>query len=213
MYDEIKAQDAIDSDGDGQASQVGIVSAISPAHPIDPRETNDWKTAENIFYLHNLIFLDALIEGKLDADLNGQQVPRPDLGGRMDYLGVNYYSVVNVEGEAIALFPDFSPYTTFNPFTIVQDNNYPRGIYETLTALARRYPGQPFIITENGLPFTVADEVVSHSLVHHLTWLSRARPHPSMRASPRQTQFRSTCTRRTPRRRTSDAPPQTRPST
>jgi beta-galactosidase len=172
MYDAIKANDAIDADGDGVASKVGVVYNLGPTAPMDATKPLDKRAADNIFYLYNTLFLNAVIKGVYDADISGKGTVRPDLVGKSDYLGVNYYARVVVEGEEDSLFPDFSPLATFNPLTLTIDYNYPRGMYEAVTWVRTTYPGLPIVITENGADGSQMD--VTPYLVQHLEWLKRA---------------------------------------
>ena len=174
MYDAVKAADLQDADGDGAAAQIGLVYAVAPAHPADPSRSRDVKGAENLMYLYNYLFLDAVVLGKMDEDMDGEQEYRDDLAGRMDYLGLNYYAVVEVEGQESAMFPGFSELTSFDPLSLAIDYKNPRGIYEVLELLGDRYPGLPIIITENGMRDPHDDGTAPRYLVEHLTWLSRA---------------------------------------
>ena len=67
--------------------------------PKDPANRLDVSGADHLFYLYNTAFLDAVVKGLVDADLNGKPdttEPDPTLAGRMDYLGLNYYTRVTV---------------------------------------------------------------------------------------------------------------------
>ena len=81
------------------------------------------------------------------ANLDGKVVHRDDLAGRLDFLGVNYYVRATVEGLGSPIFPDLSPFTTFNPFTL-QLQGDAAGIGEVLD-FARSY-GKPIYVTETG---------------------------------------------------------------
>ena len=175
MYDAVKAADLADADGDGVASEVGIVYAMAPVKPMDPESELDVASVGNIEYLWNFAFLDAVVAGVLDADLDGVGEARDDLADRMDYLGINYYTPVIIEGTEDPVLEDLSPLTTFNPLTFITWQDYPRGIYEVVLAATERYDGIPIVITENGLPLDLEDEDGgSDFLVRHLTWLWRA---------------------------------------
>jgi len=172
MYDAVKAADVVDADGDGLASQVGVVYAMSPARPKDPENPFDVQAAANVFYLYNLVYLNAVAHGDLDADLTGTPVHDESLANRLDYLGVNYYTRVTVEGLEGPFLPQLSPLTTFNPFTLEAWEDYPRGIYEML--MAARDLGVPAIVTENGTPDPADDGTGPSYLVRHLAWVARA---------------------------------------
>ena len=174
MYDAVWAADEEDADGDGEAVQVGLVFSVVPAHPIDPAEELDVVAAENVLYLYNLAFLNGVIRGELDEDLDGVSEYRADLDDRMDWLGVNYYSVLEVEGRDFAVLPDLSPLMTFDPFTFRLNWDAPSGIYEALVMMRDHYPDVPLIITENGFGDAEDAEGARKFLTEHLTWVSRA---------------------------------------
>lgn len=172
MYDAVKAADKADADGDGGASEVGVVYAMAPVEPLDPTFDLDVKAAENIFYLYNLVYLNAVVKGDLDDDLDGVAEHRDDLANRMDYLGINYYFRVKVAGAPTPFLPDLSELTTFDPFKVETGGLYPKGIYDM--AMLAKEMGVPSYITENGLPIQSDDDAPSEFLVQHLTWVKRA---------------------------------------
>lgn len=172
MVDAIRANDTIDADGDGEPNEVGIVYAMSPAAPLDPNNELDQQAADNIFYLWNLAFLNAVALGEFDCDLDGVSEYRPDLDGRLDFLGLNYYARMTVEGLPVSLFPWATPLMTFNPLTMRIDEVYPRGIYEITSFIQEAYD-VPVYVTENNGRSDPDDCVASEIryLVEHLSWL------------------------------------------
>jgi beta-galactosidase len=172
MYDAVKAADKVDADGDGEPSEVGVVYAMAPIAPADPENQVDKKAAENVFYLFNLVYLNAVVKGDIDPELDGTSVHRVDLENRMDYLGINYYVRPTVVGTGSAFIPELSPLSTFDPFNVQTAGQYPRGIYE-MAMLVKEW-GLPARITENGLAIQADDDVPSRFLVEHLTWVKRA---------------------------------------
>jgi beta-galactosidase len=172
MYDAVKENDAQDADGDGVPAEIGVVYAMVPVAPRDPKNPRDVQAAQNIYYLWNLAYLNAVAKGDFDANLDGNAVRRADLAGRMDYIGINYYTRITVEGFDGPVFPQLSPLSTFNPLTFQAWEDYPRGIYEM--AMAVKGMGLPMFITENGLALEGDGEAGPSFLVRHLTWLSRA---------------------------------------
>ncbi len=175
MYDAIHAADTVDADGDGVAADVGLVYAMAPVAPKDPSKPLDVQAAKNVFYLWNMAFLNAVVGGMYDANLDGNAVPRADLSGRMDHLGINYYVRASVEGTAGPVLPDLSPLTTFDPLTVGQDEIYPRGIYELATLVHAQF-GVPMVITENdGQAVPRGDlQAEQRTIVETLQWLARA---------------------------------------
>lgn len=176
MYDAVKANDTQDLDGDGVAAQVGLVYPLSPAKPKDPASRVDQRAAENVFYLYNTAFLDGVIKGLVDGDLDGKPdtaEPRPELVGRMDYLGLNYYTRVTVKGLGSAAFPTLSPLTTFDPTDVSPWEDYPQGIYD-MEKYATEHYGLPVYITETGADGAMDSEKVASWLVRTSEWTKRA---------------------------------------
>lgn len=179
MYDAVKANDTVDADGDGQTSQVGLVFNLAAVKAADEDDPVDDQAVKNIFYLYNQLFLDATILGKLDAKADGNPVDDPTLANRMDWLGVNYYTQLTVDGIETSLIPNFSPLMTLNPLSDKTKlwGTYAEGLYDNVKWAHERYH-KPMYVTENGASFTDpnAPEGVDQSkfLVEHLTWLQRA---------------------------------------
>lgn len=172
MYDAVHAADQADADGDGKAAEVGLVYAMVPVKAKDPENKVDQSAARNVFYLYNSAFLNAVIKGDLDEQLDRKAVHRADLAGRMDYLGINYYTRATVEGTETASLPELSPLTNFNPLSVSPWENYPRGLYEM--ALEAQSYGVPSVVTENGtFDNSNASGGVDY-LVPHVSWLQRA---------------------------------------
>lgn len=174
MYDAIHAGDTRDADGDGVAADVGLVYAMAPTAPRDPSLPADVTAAHNVFYLWNLAFLNAVVGGVLDDDLDGTGQPHPELAHRMDHLGINYYVRITVDGATVPILPDLSPLTTFNPLTIRQDEVYPRGLYELVDYVHTTW-NLPMVITENDGGAVPRGDLAGEerSLVETLEWLQR----------------------------------------
>lgn len=171
MYDAVKANDLADLDGDGVAAKVGLVYSLAPARPKDPSSRLDRRAADNLFYLYNTAFLDGVITGLVDADLDGKpdtDGPREDLAGRMDYVGLNYYTRVTVKGLDSAAFPTLSPLTTFDPTDISPWEDYPQGIGEMAQHLTTRYR-LPVYVTETGADGAAEPEKIVSWLVRTLS--------------------------------------------
>jgi beta-glucosidase len=149
MYDAIKQEDAVDADRDGTAASVGIVYAVSE---IDPRtsDAEDATAAAHARYLFNDMFLDGVAKGEVDPDWNGHKTSRPDLAGRLDFLGVNYYFRMQVHGRRAAIPGTslISPYLDFDPFDVESDGSYPQGIAPVLADMAKY--GVPLVVSETG---------------------------------------------------------------
>ncbi|MDC3960769.1 glycoside hydrolase family 1 protein [Polyangium jinanense] len=174
MYDAVKESDVADADGDGNPSDIGLVYAMTPASPADPTSELDVKSAENMFYLYNVAYLDAVAKGELDEELAGKSARRADLEGRMDWLGINYDARATVRGMSGPFMPDLTPLGTFDPLEVRRGEVDPEGLHEML-ALAYREYGLPLYVTGNGLDHPLDDEDAGPSfLVRHLAWANRA---------------------------------------
>ena len=146
MYDAVKANDTFDADGDGAASLVGAVPNLVAVKPLDADNPTDVNGAANLDYVYNRIYLNATVNGDFDRDLDGvAEEHRDDIAGRMDYIGVNYYTRITVRGLSGPLFADY-PVTDFYPEVVWEE--YPAGIADVVN-LANSY-GLPSVITENG---------------------------------------------------------------
>jgi beta-glucosidase/6-phospho-beta-glucosidase/beta-galactosidase len=130
------------------SAQVGIVYNLQAVSPKNPAKRADVQAASDLAYLMNQVFLDAVARGDFDARLDGHAVHRDDLAGRLDFLGVNYYLRATVEGLGSSLFPDQSPFMTFNPFSLELKADA-KGIGEALD-FAKGYQ-KPIYVTETGI--------------------------------------------------------------
>jgi beta-glucosidase/6-phospho-beta-glucosidase/beta-galactosidase len=133
--------------------------AVEAADPTDP---DDVAATEHVRYLNNLWFLNAVVRGDYDADVNGtldgptDKKADPALVHRADYIGVNYYTIVRVSAHSgIVIPPPVSAAIT--PDHIASDRpktDFVWDIYADglLTVLmeAKDY-GLPLVISENGL--------------------------------------------------------------
>ncbi len=173
MYDAVKANDLVDGTKEGTPARVGFVYNLTPAGPANPKSPLDKKAAENIFYLYNTSFLDGALKGDVDATLTQAPVHRPELEHKADFVGLNYYTRVIVEGEVNPSFPALSPLTTFNPLTFSVWNDDPTGFYEALMFLTNRYK-IPVYISENGIPDPNDEGIAPSYLARHLQFMKRA---------------------------------------
>ena len=171
MYDALKKHDTKDADGDGKTTYIGIAYSVAPVFPKDPKNDLDVQGAKNTSYLLNEVFFEAIVNGKLDEGLDGKKKDRPDLA-RLDFVGINYYEKVVVEGTAGPPIPKLSPLLTINPATLAHEADHPKGIYDAMM-LAKKY-GKPIIITENGFADDNPADKRQQMLVRHLFWLHKA---------------------------------------
>ncbi len=164
MYDAIHAGDTVDADGDGVDTQVGLVPNLAPTEPKDPERELDVAAAADAHQLYNRFMLDPLILGELDEK-------RDDLGGRMDFVGINYYTTLTVSGMA-PLFSEL-PLFTFLPDTTDLFAARPDGLYKVAMFVKETYD-LPVYITENGTVNKPDEDRGAAFVVNHLTWLRKA---------------------------------------
>ncbi|MFT4975340.1 MAG: beta-galactosidase [Myxococcota bacterium] len=158
MYDAIHEND--------DDASVGIVLNMVAVQPKDPDSADDVASVANMDHLYHRLFLDGLTAGSWDDDLDGSfEETRPELAGRLDWVGVNYYNQVTVASwvtllDGIPVF-DFLPEFSWDA--------YPEGL-EEVVGIAAEY-GLPIIVTENGTPnVEQADDILDG----HLEALHRA---------------------------------------
>ena len=182
-YDGIKAGDAIDADGDGKTSMVGIVHNTPAVEPEDPTYADDIAAAARVRYVNNQWILNAVVRGDWDDDFDGNydgpndRRADPALVGRSDYLGINYYSAIwaGVNGIQIPVInasirqdrlPSERPKTDFHW------DIYPKGFRIVLDA-AKVY-GLPIVVTENGIADS-NDANRARFILEHLYEVGRAK--------------------------------------
>jgi len=172
-------------------AQVGPVHNMVAFSPSDPSSALDRRGAEHADYIFNRVYLNMVIKGIDDRDVDGVVDPgerRADLRGRADFIGLNYYFRGRVTGLAapasttIPLF-DFLPTTSYahpeNPTappcpTRCTDFGweiYPEGLRRVLK-LTGSY-GKPVYVTENGLA-DANDDQRARYLTGHLRRLRAA---------------------------------------
>ncbi len=179
MYDELKAHDTVDADGDGKPSFVGVVYPLTPIVPQNPGSLFDGPAATNIDYLWNRAFLNAVALGKYDPKLERPAEPqiRDDLVGRMDYVGINYYFGIAVKdflaGISVPIISGLSPLFTADPYSFKEIPNDPGKLVEFIHWVNDEL-GVPAIITENGVPDPDDDGTTERFLVHNLAAVQRA---------------------------------------
>lgn len=150
MYDAVHANDTVDIDQDGKPCAVGIVTNLAKIVPQNPNLPADVTAAAHAEWVYNQEFLDATILGQLDRNLDGiPEEQRADMVGRMDFIGINYYTRLAVHyapipGADAFKFLDFQPDTSGAPMT----NVWPEGLRDE-AVWAKRYK-LPLYITENG---------------------------------------------------------------
>ena len=172
MYDAVHQYDTVDVDGDGKAARVGVVANLAAVAPSDPTKQLDIDKTPHLDYVYHRVFLNAVIKGDLDRNLDGTaEEHRADMVDKMDFIGVNYYTQIKCKGQAGPMFPQYPMFDFMPDTSSITNGIYAPGIGEVVK-LANSY-GKPAIITENG---TSADKATSTEgyLKPHLTALWQA---------------------------------------
>ena len=189
-YNQLKLRDRGDADGDGRDSQVGPVMNMIGFTPADPSSAADREATGHADYLFNRLLLDAIVDGDVDADADGEisEAERDRHGRKADFVGLNYYfrgRVTALPGPLTPLIPvlDFLPATSYSspsdpsappcPTSCSEHGAeiYPRGFREVL-GTAGSY-GLPVYVTENGIADADDDQRPAY-LRSHLKQLRRA---------------------------------------
>jgi beta-glucosidase len=129
----------------GFAHHLRYFRAKTPLNPLDQLAA---KMAEG----WNWDFPDAATTGVVKLyipDVANVNVTIPGLKNSQDFIGVNYYS-----GDLISVSPTHGILNTQDPKAPKSDLGWdivPEGFYEVLKEVAKRYPGKPVLITENGV--------------------------------------------------------------
>ena len=182
-FDAIHVADTIDADGDGKAALVSFAAHQRTYHPLDATDPDDVAAAKHVQFIANRWFLDAVVKGNWDDDLDEKldgpkdKTADPALLGRCDYVGVNYYSDTLISAHRGVVLPIINA-------AIYQDNLqdgrattdfawdiYPEG-FGTVLDEAATY-GRPIAITENGIA-DAADANRPRFLLEHLYQLGWA---------------------------------------
>ncbi len=172
-------------------ARVGPVHNMIAFTPADPGSPTDRAGADHADYIFNRLYLDAVVKGIDDRDVDGVVDPgerRGDLRGRADFIGLNYYFRSRVTGlgapasTSVPLF-DFLPNNTYAhpqspgappcPTTCTEFGweIYPKGFRQALRT-AGSY-NRPVYVTENGLADGDDDQRAGY-LVSHLRALRAA---------------------------------------
>jgi beta-glucosidase/6-phospho-beta-glucosidase/beta-galactosidase len=190
-YDALHATDGADANLDGTAVWAGAVHNMVAFAPASSGNPLDVSGAAHADYLFNRLFPTAITSGAFDQNLDGDTddpgEQRPDLAGRSDFLGVNYYLRGTVTGLGVSVTPlvplfDFVPVQSYqtpeNPSAPPCPSQctdfgweiYPAGLREVL--LWADTLGIPLFVTENGIA-DAADTRRAQYLFDHLATLQQ----------------------------------------
>ena len=166
-------------------ARVGPVHNMIAFTPADPASAQDRRAVGHADYIFNRLYLNAVVRGREDLDVDGRLAPgerHPERAGKADFIGLNYYFRSRVTGlgdslsESIKLL-DFLPQNSYAtpvsptlppcPTTCTDFGweIYPDGFRRSLKT-AGSY-GLPVYVTENGLA-DADDSARAAYLVSHL---------------------------------------------
>ena len=176
-YDAIHAADTIDADGDGKAAMVSMALHQRVYLAKDPENPDDVAAADHATYFWNYWYLNALTKGDLDWDFDekldgvNDRKAAPDLAGRLDFVGLNYYGVSTVSAKSIHIAymgqqPSQSNLPTSAPKTAMGWDIYPQGFGQVIDQIT---PFKlPIYVTENGVAQETSEPTRVRFVAEHL---------------------------------------------
>lgn len=159
-YDALHQWDTTVATAGQRAAFVGFTNNMIPARPSDPRNPLDVQAADAWNQFYNEWFPNAVIDGWVDANLDGVKTVdevHADFTDKVDWLGVQYYGSQPMQGFGLAPVPGF-PFLRGLPIRCAaesptcSDFNQPidPGGFREVLETAASY-GKPVWITENGI--------------------------------------------------------------
>jgi beta-glucosidase/6-phospho-beta-glucosidase/beta-galactosidase len=158
-YDAIHAWDTTVASTGQPAAFVGFANNMIPARPANPVNPLDVQAADAWNDFYDNWFPRAVIDGWVDANLDGIKTPdevHADFMDKADFIGVQYYGSQPMQGFGLPLIPGLpwlqgipgrcTPSPTCSDFNQPTD---PGGFREVLETAASY--GKPIWITENGI--------------------------------------------------------------
>ncbi len=109
-YNAIHAWDTTVATPGQPAAFVGFTNNMIPARPANPVNPLDVQAAAAWNNYYNRWFPNAVIDGWVDANFDGVQTPdeiHPELVGKVDFMGVQYYGSSPIQGLGFAPIPGF----------------------------------------------------------------------------------------------------------
>jgi beta-galactosidase len=109
-YDEMHRWDTEIATAGQPAAFVGFANNMIPARPANPVNPNDVLAAQAWNDFYNRWFPNAVINGWVDANLDGVQSPdevHAEMADKVDFMGVQYYGSQPMQGFGVAPIPGF----------------------------------------------------------------------------------------------------------
>ncbi len=159
-FDAIHTWDTTAANAGGPAAFVGFTHNMIPARPANPVNHLDVQAADAWNHYYNKWFPNAVIDGWVDVNFDGIKTAdevHPEMAGKVDFLGVQYYGSQPMVGFGVALLPGFEflrgfPVRCSAEEPTCSDFNQPTdpGGFREVLELAASY-GKPLWVTENGI--------------------------------------------------------------
>ncbi|MDT5017818.1 MAG: beta-galactosidase [Mycobacterium sp.] len=159
-YDEVHKWDTTVATEGQPAAFVGFANNMVPARPANPVNPLDVQAADAWDSFFNRWFPNAVIDGWVDANLDGIQTPdeiHPEFMNKVDFMGVQYYGSQPMQGFGLAPIPGFPwlkglPVRCAATSQTCSDFNQPidPGGFREVLETAASY-GVPLWVTENGI--------------------------------------------------------------
>ena len=159
---------------------VGLIYSFSPVYSVDG---NSEEAVKSAMQYQNYWFMDMITFGKIREILKNDEIERPDMKDKLDFIGVNYYTRLVV--KASDKFPGWQVLGGYGygcmPLSKSLDGYptsefgweiYPEGLYDILKALHERYKLE-MIVSENGVADST-DSMRPYFIISHLKYLEKA---------------------------------------
>ncbi|MFO0606772.1 MAG: family 1 glycosylhydrolase [Polyangiales bacterium] len=193
IYEAIKANDTVDADNDGNPAEVGFTLSVADWIPTRNRARSedpaDVAARDRVRYVYHYLFVDAVRDGALDANLDGvPEEMHPEWRGHLDWLGVQYYFRAGVSAvpeiiprvRANVCLPNINlgacvpPADPTHQVPAMGYEFWAPGLYNVLRDFGRRYADLPLTVTESGLATEVGARR-AELVVRSLEQVERAR--------------------------------------
>ncbi|RLI43997.1 glycoside hydrolase family 1 protein [Candidatus Bathyarchaeota archaeon] len=175
-YEQVKEWDRVSCSNYGPA-YVGIVHCPQYYEPYNKDSKEDVKAANFLEYIKNEWFLNMIIKGDFDLNLNMTIEPNekhPSLVKGCDFIGINYYTRQRVKAaeSKIPGIPGFEVVPCTENCTDMGWEIYPKGLRYVLNWAYQLYR-RPLMVTENGIA-DAKDEKRADFLINHIQELHKA---------------------------------------